>query len=156
MGTASRYEGWQLLDETDELLLGHQWENAYLLRKRDNRCLFEADFYGDPSCGYISRQHTWAVVAGEYVAVWRAAGEPILLPPSTLQWVHAVRLVDPGRARTVDRPVGGTPRYLALGPFNGYLLEGHRFPALPAATLYRPSQLVNALLTACFNPYTVG
>lgn len=119
MGTASRYEGLQLLDETDELLLGHQWEDAYLLRKRDNRCLFEADFYGDPSCGYISRQHTWAVVAGEYVAVWRAAGEPILLPPTTLQWVQAVRLVDPDVLELLTDPWGEHPAIWRLAPLTG-------------------------------------
>lgn len=119
MGTASRYEGLQLLDETDALLLGHQWEDAYLLRKRDNHCLFEAGFYGDPSCGYISRQHTWAVVAGEYVAVWRAAGEPILLPPTTLQWVYAVRLVDPDVLELLTDPWGEHPAIWRLAPLTG-------------------------------------
>lgn len=119
MGTASRYKGLQLLDETDALLLGHQWEEAYLLRKQDNRCLFEADFYGDPSCGYISRQHTWAVVAGEYVAVWRAAGEPILLPPTTVQWVHAVRLVVPDVLELLTDPWGEHPAIWRLSPLTG-------------------------------------
>lgn len=119
MSLAKMYEGLQLLDETDELVLGHRSEDAYLLRKCDSRCLFEDDFYGDPSCGYISRQHTWAVVAGEHVAVWRASSENILLPSTALQWVHAVRLVDADLLELLTDPWGKHPAVWRLAPLTG-------------------------------------
>jgi hypothetical protein len=119
MWVAHSYEGLQLLDETDELVLGHRWETAYLLRKQDSHCLLEADFYGEPSCGYISRHHTWAVVAGEQVVVWHVASAALTLPRTDLQWIHAVRLVNPDLLELLTDPWGEHPAIWRLAPLTG-------------------------------------
>jgi hypothetical protein len=44
-----------ILDETDRYVLGHSFEDAYLIDKLTKRELFHDDFYGNPKCGLIDR-----------------------------------------------------------------------------------------------------
>jgi hypothetical protein len=59
-----------ILDKTVELMLGYYFEHAALIRKRSTEVLFEEEFYGDPTCGYISRMNDWAIIAGDHVTTW--------------------------------------------------------------------------------------
>ncbi|WP_092770311.1 hypothetical protein [Hymenobacter actinosclerus] len=88
------YPDLRLLDETDSFLLGHTYEDALLIRKRNGEHVIEDDFYGDPTCGYISRQDDWAVVAGEHVTTWHSKRGKQIVRFENHQWVQALRYIE--------------------------------------------------------------
>lgn len=82
-----------ILDETDRYILGHIYEDAYLIDKINGAEIVHDDFYGDPSCGLISRNNDWAIIAGEHITVWQK-GEVYKIHKEELAWVHSVRVRD--------------------------------------------------------------
>jgi hypothetical protein len=91
----TNYPDLHLLDETDQLLLGHTFEVAVLICKRNGAHLLEDDFYGDPSAGLISPTNEWAVVVGEHVTVWHHRAGATRIAQQALRWVRALRLAAP-------------------------------------------------------------
>jgi hypothetical protein len=83
----------QILDETDKYVLGHIFEDAYLIKKENGEKIVHDDFYGDPSCGIISSNNDWAIIAGEHLTVWRK-GNVTIIENEELRWVHAIRTKD--------------------------------------------------------------
>ena len=77
-----------LLYETAELCLRHQYECARLTDRASGAILFEADFYGDPTCGLIAPDNTWAVVGGERLIVWVEHAVHVV---EDISWVFDVR-----------------------------------------------------------------
>ncbi|MCR5890130.1 hypothetical protein LRS06_20600 [Hymenobacter sp. J193] len=100
------YPELRVLDETPEFLLGHSFEDAILIRKRNGEHVLEDDFYGDPACGYISRTHKWAVVAGEHVTVWHSKRGKQIIPLTDRKYVHALRYVGESRLQLLVDPFG--------------------------------------------------
>ncbi|MEO7049046.1 MAG: hypothetical protein ABI091_27325, partial [Ferruginibacter sp.] len=49
----------RILYETDKWVLGHEFEYAYLISKKDNKEVYMGGFYGDPACGLISENNDW-------------------------------------------------------------------------------------------------
>jgi len=84
------HPGLRILDQTDRLLLGHVFEDTYLIDKRNGEELLHDDFYGDPACGLISPNNDWAVVAGEHLTIWRVNRSEIITREE-LKWITAVR-----------------------------------------------------------------
>jgi hypothetical protein len=80
----------RILDETDRYFIGHIFEDAYLIDKRNGEEIVHDDFYGDPSCGLISRNNEWAIIAGEHLTIWRK-GQTTKIGHEALRWVYALR-----------------------------------------------------------------
>ncbi|MBL0743199.1 hypothetical protein [Chryseolinea lacunae] len=87
------YSDLNVLDETDRYLLGHYFEDAYIIDKQSGDDIFHDDFYGDPTCGLISRNNDWAVIAGEHITVWKN-GKGVIVNQAELRWVHSLRTKD--------------------------------------------------------------
>lgn len=83
----------RILDETDKYFIGHIYEDAYLIDKRIGEELVHDDFYGDPTCGLISKNNDWAIIAGEHLTIWRN-GKTVRMNNKDLRWIHAIRTHD--------------------------------------------------------------
>ena len=83
----------RILDETDEYFIGHIFEDAYLIEKRNGETIVHDDFYGDPSCGLISKNNDWAIIAGEHLTTW-TQGKITKFENDDLKWIYALRTHD--------------------------------------------------------------
>src|SRR5690606_11319070 len=77
-----------ILDETDQLLLLHEWETAFLIDKRSNPVLLQDEYVGDPTCGKIDKDNKWAVVAGDHLTVWNKGKTKVV---DELADIHSIR-----------------------------------------------------------------
>src|SRR5688572_19207434 len=87
------YPDMHILDETDRYFIGHIFDDAYLIDKRNGEEIFHDDFYGDPSCGLISKSNDWAIIAGEHITIWRK-GKITKIEQEEIRWVHSIRTND--------------------------------------------------------------
>jgi hypothetical protein len=87
------YPDMHILDETDKYFIGHIYEDAYLIDKRNGQEILHDDFYGDPTCGLIGRSDEWAIIAGEHVTIWKN-GKATKIDKEELRWVHAMRQME--------------------------------------------------------------
>lgn len=87
------YPDMRILDETERYFIGHIFEDAYLIEKRNGEEILVDDFYGDPSCGLISKSNDWAIIAGDHITIWRK-GKVTKIDREELRWVHAIRTAD--------------------------------------------------------------
>lgn len=87
------YPDMRILDETDKYFIGHIFEDAYLIEKRTGEEIVHDDFYGDPSCGLISKKNDWAIIAGEHLTIWKKGGVT-KIENGDLRWIHALRTSD--------------------------------------------------------------
>lgn len=83
----------RVLDETKHLLLGNEFEYAYLINKRNSKVTALGDFYGDPSVGLISSNEDWCLVCGDSSVVWRKDGTITEINDKVLSWVIKVRQI---------------------------------------------------------------
>lgn len=85
-----------VLFETNKLIIIHEDENAYLIEKSSGKELLFDDFYGDPTCGLISKNNGWAIIAGEHLTIWRADNrknkQVERIENEELKCIHDVRL----------------------------------------------------------------
>ncbi len=84
-----------VLFETDRLIIEHEFENAYLIEKSSSKELLLDDFYGDPKCGFISKNNDWAIIAGEHLTIWKSGKRKHLIERienDELKWIHDIRL----------------------------------------------------------------
>lgn len=88
----------QILSESDTLKLEYAYETARLIEKSTGEVLYEDVFYGDPTCGLVGVDNSWAIVAGEHLAIWRANNAESI-SHDELRWIHALRVRDD---RTVE------------------------------------------------------
>ncbi|WP_295711663.1 hypothetical protein [Mucilaginibacter sp.] len=91
MNTADR--NFYKLAESDSLILGHEFEYAFLISKHGKKEVFCYEFaYGDPGCGLIGPDNNWCAVGGNELVVWtRAKGTQQFLEPE-ICWISAMRL----------------------------------------------------------------
>lgn len=83
----------RILDETDKYMIGHIFEEAYLIEKSNGKEIVLGEFYGDPTAALISKKNEWAIVAGEHLAIW--ANERITkIEDDNLRWIYALRTND--------------------------------------------------------------
>jgi hypothetical protein len=87
------YPDMRILDETDKYFIGHIFEDAYLIEKRNGEEIVHDDFYGDPSCGLISRSNDWAIIAGEHLTIW-TKGKTRKIENEDLRWIYDLRTSD--------------------------------------------------------------
>jgi hypothetical protein len=118
----------QVLAETSELLLGHTFEDAVLVRKRNGEHLLEDDFYGDPSGGLIGPGNEWAVVVGEHVTVWHRTAGVSRIENDGLRWVRALRLAGQAHVELLVDPWGPRAAIWCLRPADGTYFKVRDFP----------------------------
>jgi len=82
-----------ILYETDRYFIGHIYEDAYLIDKRNGQEILHDDFYGDPKCGLISKSDDWAIIAGEHITIWKN-GKTTKIDKEEIKWVHSIRTSD--------------------------------------------------------------
>lgn len=80
-----------ILYETDKLIIEHDFENAYLLEKESGKKLMYDDFYGNPTCGLISKHNDWAIIAGEHLTLW-INGRIEKNENEELKWTNSIRI----------------------------------------------------------------
>lgn len=78
-----------ILDETDQLLLLHEWETASLIDKISDSVLWQEEYIGDPTCGLIDKGNKWAVVAGGHLTIWNQGKTRIV---DELADIHSIRI----------------------------------------------------------------
>ncbi|TGE20925.1 hypothetical protein [Hymenobacter metallicola] len=123
------YPDLHLLDETDQLLLGHIFEDAVLIQKRNGAHLLEDDFYGDPSGGLISPTNEWAVVVGEHVTIWHHRAGVSRIEHEALRWVYALRLNEQAtHVELLVDPRGTQAAIWCLNPADGSYVKVRDFP----------------------------
>lgn len=93
----------QLVCETTELRLEHEFETAYLVHKTTNKILLNDDFYGDPTCGLIDSENNWAIVAGSHMTVWKPKSEQ-RFHTDTFRDIHAMRLSTDNKIKILTDP----------------------------------------------------
>lgn len=96
-------KNFQILDETEELILGHSFEDACLINKSTNEKKKLGDFYGEPTCGLISKTNDWCVVAGDKLVVW-IKNEGVKSEDDDLSWIHDIRQAGPNSIEILIDP----------------------------------------------------
>ena len=86
-------QGYTKLHETDQLVLGHIFENAYLTNKDTNDSIFIGHFYGDPNCGIIGSDNSWCLVGGYTLTLW-TTNELTEIKDDTVNWTFKIRQTD--------------------------------------------------------------
>jgi hypothetical protein len=81
---------YKVLDETEELLLAYIYEDVYLIVKATREKINLGDFYGDPTCGFISKTNNWCIVGGSLLIIW-IKEKIINIKDDELYWVYAIR-----------------------------------------------------------------
>lgn len=80
-----------ILCETEKLKLENEFEATFLIEKATGKTLMEDDFYGDPECGLIDKDHKWAIVAGEHLTIWTPK-KWNRIDDEKLKWIHSLRI----------------------------------------------------------------
>lgn len=94
-----------LLYETDLLRLEHEYESTFLVEKKSGKVLCEDEFYGDPTCGLISPDNDWAIMAGEHLCIWKKQGDEITsIGTEIIQEIHGLKLVDKDQVEILTDP----------------------------------------------------
>jgi 6-phosphogluconate dehydrogenase len=91
------------LYETDKLVLEHEHEYAFLRDKVSGKNLMADGFYGNPSCGLISKNNNWALVAGEHLKIWKA-GEVVKIKDDRLKEIHSMRMKEENLVEILTDP----------------------------------------------------
>ena len=92
-----------VLDETDELIVGHLYDDGCIIRKTTGEELLYEAFYGDPECGLISKDNKWAIVAGHHIAIWRN-GKVSRIKEDSVKDVHDMRAKDESLVELLTDP----------------------------------------------------
>jgi len=83
------------LEENEEFIIGHIFEDAYLIEKKTKKELYLGDFYGDPTCALISSDNSWCLVAGEGLVCWRRHHGIMHIKDDELKWIHEMKQIGP-------------------------------------------------------------
>jgi hypothetical protein len=83
------------LHETDEFVIGHVFEDAYLINKINTIEIYLGDFYGDPTCGLISSNNDWCLVGGSELSIWMEDGNISRIKDDELYWICKIRQTAP-------------------------------------------------------------
>lgn len=98
-----------ILYETEELLIEWEFEMARLYT-RGGRVLLTEYFYGDPTCGLISPDNSWAVIGGDHLVIWKrkrgwwGKDKIVVMDQDEIRWVRDIRLNDPMTVRFLTDP----------------------------------------------------
>ena len=54
----------KILARSKNFIITHECETAYLIRLKDNHKIMVGEFYGDPSCAFISEDEKYCIIGG--------------------------------------------------------------------------------------------
>ncbi|MTI23044.1 hypothetical protein E1176_18585 [Fulvivirga sp. RKSG066] len=118
-----------VLYETEQLKIEHEYESTYLTDKNSGDILLDDDFYGDPKCGLIDPQNKWAIIGGEHLVLWTPLTTKVI-EDEDLRWIHELRLknentveilIDPWSSKSSIWEVNtSTFEYAKLRDFTNY------------------------------------
>ena len=60
----------QVLTESKNYILGHEFEYGYLVDKRTKTEIYLGGVYGDPEFGLIDKNEKWAIIFGHETYLW--------------------------------------------------------------------------------------
>ncbi|MBX3255386.1 MAG: hypothetical protein KF862_14690 [Chitinophagaceae bacterium] len=80
----------KILSETNKFILGHNFEDAYLIDKETNYRFELGNMYGDPSCGLIDKDNKWCIVGGSTLII-RTQDETTEIKADELYWACKIR-----------------------------------------------------------------
>ncbi len=83
------------LDEKQSLVLGHIFEEAYLIDKNSGMVTNLGSFYGDPGFGLISSNLDWCLVGGSYLCIWQIGGYITHVEDEDLKNAYNARQIAP-------------------------------------------------------------
>ena len=92
------------LYENENFILGHVYEKGYLIDKKNNDATYIADFYGDPSCGVISKRGDWCVVGGDKLIVWKRLTKAELIKEEVLTPVFGIKYLSENEVKVLVDP----------------------------------------------------
>jgi hypothetical protein len=109
-----------VLDETNDLLLGHEYEYVYLVNKRNSKILILGGTYGDPAFGLISKNNNWCLAGGSWLYLWRKLGDVSEIDEPELSWVVKARQISNTEVELLIDPWS---EYGAIWLFDVYTLQ---------------------------------
>lgn len=83
----------KILNETNKYVLGHIFEDIYLIDKETNEKYELGNMYGDPSCGLIDQDNNWCIIGGSTLIIWTAK-ETTELKVDELYWACRIRQIN--------------------------------------------------------------
>ena len=86
-------DNFKILNETDKFVLGHIFEETYLIDKETNERFELGSMYGDPSCGLIDKDNKWCVIGGSTIIIWTAI-ETSELKIDELYWACKLKQIN--------------------------------------------------------------
>jgi len=92
------------LDESPSLIIGYIYEQAYVIDRQTEVATNIGDFYGDPTCGIISLDNKWCLIAGASLAIWKPGGQVIKIDDQYLYWVVKITQVSPNEVQLLVDP----------------------------------------------------
>lgn len=63
-------DNFKILNQTSKYVLGHIFEEVYLIEKVTNDRYRLGSMYADPSCGLIDKDNKWCIVCGSTIIIW--------------------------------------------------------------------------------------
>jgi hypothetical protein len=92
------------LHETDKFILGYVFEYAYLINKKTKKEIYLGDFYGDPTCGLISKDNDWCLVGGETLSIWKEDENISSVKDGEFPWIIKARQTGPHEVELLIDP----------------------------------------------------
>ena len=83
-------DNFRILAQTENMIIGHVYETAYIIRWLMDKEIDLGNFYGEPTCALISPKEDWCLVGGEKLILWKQ-GKKIQFDISD---THDIRLID--------------------------------------------------------------
>jgi hypothetical protein len=86
----------KILFRSENYIITHEWEIAYLIRLRDNFKIMIGEFYGDPSCAFIPDNEKYCIIGGNGFIIYYL-NEPFISYDNDMktdQWVEFFREKD--------------------------------------------------------------
>jgi hypothetical protein len=80
-----------ILYQTDKLIAGAIFENAYLIKLQPYQEIAMGDFYGDPSCAVIDEENKWCLIGGNTLTIWRVHDGCIHIDDENIKWLAQMR-----------------------------------------------------------------
>lgn len=111
---------WQLLHESDELMVEYAWEDVRITSKLDGKILAEYNFYGEVSVCQIDQNNKWVLLASEKIIFLDmrkptySISEIIINEGNENKFIEAVRQINEYEIEILTDPWGVSPSIYIL------------------------------------------
>jgi hypothetical protein len=90
--------------ENDQLVLGHEFEQAYIFDKTSQETWQIFEFDNDPTCGVIGENNDWCLVGGQVLVLWT---KNLLEIIDHVEQIYELRLLAKNKAHILTDPWSG-------------------------------------------------